>query len=434
MSDFDKTKKFLCPDCETPYEENVEGILVCPNCGRIESEAERTARFIAEAKRKLNEENTDFRSRSEFEKFAKEINDTAFERKERVKIAEGEFDSTATSAESGALLKHIKEERKKAQEAADERRAQELLLEEERVQREHDRRLAQEAKARLKEQILEGQMPFELLLDDGLVKMYFGRYPQERLTDERLTAILDEKINAGAFVRNEQGWFRLGENMYAAIPANPYDTNSYFDDGARVENGKYYYFKVQPIKWRVLAVRDDEALLLSDKVLSVKDFNADKRTGMWSESYLHDWLNTRFFARAFTPSEQKWIKLDRVDNTSTAHKLTKKFAGEDTEDTVFLLSHAEAIKRAMGFSIVTDKRDPERRAYPTDYARALGATCCTDEEYKGCTNWWLRSPGTTERSATSVEPSGKINLLFGVIQKMGVRAVVRVKPYVKDGQ
>ncbi|MDD4839751.1 MAG: DUF6273 domain-containing protein [Clostridia bacterium] len=423
-------KQILCPDCETPFEENEKGKFICPNCGREETEVEREARLIEEAKKRLDEESKNYKTRSEFEKFAREDNERAFERKERIKVKAGEFEETATSAESGVLLKQIKQRRKQAQDSADEKRLLELIAEEEQMQREHDRHLAHEARERAKALRLEGQMPFELIIDsDGLVKMKFGRYPQSVLSDENMISMLDEKMSAGSFVRNEQGWFKFGNIMYAAIPANPYDMSVKFDNGEPIQRSKFYYFRVEPILWRVLEVRDDEAVLLADKILANKDFNADKRTGKWNDSYIRDWLNTRFFARAFTLDEQKWLKHARLDNMTTSHKLTKEYCGENTEDTVFLLSHAEAVKRAMGFSIVSEKKDVERRAFPSDYAKAFGAMSSQEEDYAGHTNWWLRSPGTTERSASAVEPTGKINLLYGVTQKMGIRAAIRIRPF-----
>lgn len=418
----------LCPDCEIPYEENDGGALVCPECGREETASEKEARLVEMAQRKIVEEGTSYRERSEFEKHAKEYDEHSFEIPEKVKFKAGEFDETATSAESSALLSQIKKKQDKARAEEDEKSLRELILEEEKIQHEHDRHLAHEARERAKAQKLEEQMPFELLIDNGFVKMKFGRYPQSVVSDERMIAILDEKLKGREFVRNERGWFKFGNIMYSTIPAFPYDYECTFENGNKIETGKYYYFRVEPILWRVLDVRDDEAILLSDKVLTVKDFNADKRNGKWSDSYIRDWLNVRFSARAFTSDEQKWLKHDRLDNKTTAHKSTKRYVGEDTEDSVFLLSHAEAVRRLMGFSIVSDKKDPERRAHSSDYAKAMGAFCSHEEDFLDCSNWWLRSPGTTERSASAVEPTGKINLMYGVPQKMGVRMAIRIKP------
>ncbi|HKL93758.1 MAG TPA: DUF6273 domain-containing protein [Clostridia bacterium] len=427
MKSFDKQVK--CPDCEIPYEKNEEGIFVCPACGREETLLEREARHLEDTRREIEEEGKSYKERSEFEKHAKEYDEHSFEKPQRLKIKSEEFDETATSAESGALLVQIKKRQEEARAAEDEKRLIELVHDEEKIQHEHDRHLAHEARERAKAQKLEEQMPFELIIDnDGLVKMRFGRYPQSVVTDERMISILDEKLKESSFVKNERGWFKFGNIMYSAIPAFPYDQNSNFENGETIEAGKYYYFRVEPIFWRVLDVRDDEAVLLSDKVLTVKDYNADNRNGKWSDSYIRDWLNMSFFARAFTLDEQKWLKHDRLDNTTTAHKSTKAYVGENTEDSVFLLSHSEAVKRIMGFSIVSDKKDPERRAYPTDYAKAMGAVCSHAEDCEGYTNWWLRSPGTTERSASSVEPTGKISLLYGATLKMGVRAAIRIKP------
>jgi ribosomal protein S27AE len=424
-------KQNLCPKCGDPLLTNIEERLYCVSCGYIESQEQADKRLHEAAVLRIEEESRDYKARSEFEKFAKEREERAFERQQRVKFKPGEFERTATSAESGVLLGQIKRRLQEAKERKDEKTVLELLEEEERLQHEHDRHLAHEAREREKAQRLEAKMPFELIIDsDGLVKMKFGRFPQQVVSDKRMISLLDAKIRQSSLSKTERGWFKFGNVMYAAIPATPAE-KAVFDNGEIIEGAKFYYFRVDPVLWRVLDVRDDEALLLTDKVISVKDFNADQKTGKWAESYARDWLNVRFFNRAFTPEEQKWIKHERLDNKTTAHKTAKKFAGEDSQDSLFLLSHADAIKRAYGFSIVTEKRDPERRATATDYAKALGATTNADEENAAFTHWWLRSPGTTARSAACVEPNGKINLLFGVNQKLGIRAAIRIRPYIK---
>lgn len=428
MADFEN--KRICSECGAALSEDENGLLFCGSCGYKENEKEYKARLKIEAEQYLSEESTDYRLKSEFEKFTKETEEKAFERGKRVKVKPGEFEETATSQESGKLLIEIKRRQEVAKAKRDEKELKDLLLEEEKVRHEHDRHLAQEARERSKAKRLEAKMPFELIIDtDGFVKMSFGNFPQQLVADERMISVLDEKMLNVKFNRNEQGWFKFGNVTYSSVAAMPRD-NAKFSNDEKIEFGKFYYFKVQPILWRVIDVRDDEALLLSDKIIAVKDFNDDLKNGKWSDCYIRDYLNARFFTRAFTADERKWIKQDRLDNVITAHKHTKKFAGEDTEDAVFLLSHADAVKRIYGFSIVSDKRDPERRAEATDYARALGAAV-DNGEHEGFSSWWLRSPGSTEKSASSVEFSGRINLLMGVNQKLGIRPVIRIRPFLK---
>ena len=74
--------------------------------------------------------------------------------------------------------------------------------------------------------------------------------------------------------------------------------------------------------------------------------------------------------------------------------------GNNTQDKVFLLSHAEVGKYF--------KDDNARECAPTDYAIKQGAY--TNSSYKADGRatgwWWLRSPGNFQNYATSVTNDG----------------------------
>ena len=143
--------------------------------------------------------------------------------------------------------------------------------------------------------------------------------------------------------------------------------------------GETYYFKVEPIKWRILAKDDKTALILSENVLINKRF--DDSSNAYSTSEIRTWLNGEFYNLVFAETEKSLISTTRVDMGSS-----------NLMDKVFLLSEAQAANTSY-FS-----GNYQRKKITTDYARAMGAYMSTYTSYYGCGYWWLRSLGNTSCS------------------------------------
>lgn len=165
--------------------------------------------------------------------------------------------------------------------------------------------------------------------------------------------------------------------------------------GDIVTFGRYYqnYDELSPVKWRVLDVADDRALLLSDRALESKSFKVSslkaddvanflanlKKEMVWSASDLRRWLNGDFFDICFNQKEQSMI--------TTARHMSG--FGEETEDRIFLLSQDEVEKyfpepedRQTGITmhVIMEK-------YPGEYDLNKLAKK-TDQLIK---DWWLRT-------------------------------------------
>ncbi|MDE7329855.1 MAG: hypothetical protein K2N30_02000, partial [Clostridia bacterium] len=178
------------------------------------------------------------------------------------------------------------------------------------------------------------------------------------------------------------------------------DENDFFkgSDGEKYEvvcepgGYKVEYFKVEPVKWRILEERDGFALILSEDIIGVKDY------GVWAKyiiSNARDWLHDTFYKRAFTAGQKAIIQETKVDNSAeSTGDCNNPNACEDTLDFLFLLSRKEA-ERYLTVA--------ERAKRPTPYAEAASA-------YKNCGEWWLRSPaGRGKIYAQYVEGNGEID-------------------------
>jgi hypothetical protein len=88
------------------------------------------------------------------------------------------------------------------------------------------------------------------------------------------------------------------------------------------------------IAWRVLAVEDGKALLLSDMLLDYMDYSDNQTDVTWEISYIRKWLDNDFINSAFSSEEQNRIisvKLKTEDNEKY-----RTIGGNDTIDKIFL--------------------------------------------------------------------------------------------------
>jgi hypothetical protein len=120
----------------------------------------------------------------------------------------------------------------------------------------------------------------------------------------------------------------------------------------------------QPVKWRVLSVdASGNALLLADKNIEIKEYNATDADVTWETCTLRSFLNSYgpesnlceedyeaagFLTTAFNAMERSAIKTTSMANSDNPIYGTK--GGNDTEDKIFLLSLDEAMNPDYGFT------------------------------------------------------------------------------------
>ncbi len=194
------------------------------------------------------------------------------------------------------------------------------------------------------------------------------------------------------------------------------------ENGYEIKN--VYWFKYEPIKWRILKEENGEALLFSELIIDSKEYyhNMDEERiidgvviyqNNYEYSDMRKWLNSNFIGSAFNKSEQNIIKLTRVYNDYTTSQLqyNGKYFCDDTDDYVFLLSGADATNEEYGFlnSFYGSLTNTTRKKTATDYAKCQGIYVAS-QEYEGAvggSRWWLRSPDTHyDANQTMVDING----------------------------
>ena len=152
-------------------------------------------------------------------------------------------------------------------------------------------------------------------------------------------------------------------------------------------------FRAEPIKWRVLSVDGDDALLLADQCLDARAYHDEKDEKItWENCTLRKWLNEEFYNTVFTEEEKKAVKETTVVNEDSVWKDVdgeeyKVEGGNDTKDKVYLLSEKEASNSTYGFDTELGEESNTRQAKTSDYVKVNGG----NSECLYC-YWWLRSP------------------------------------------
>lgn len=174
--------------------------------------------------------------------------------------------------------------------------------------------------------------------------------------------------------------------------------------GDRIVLGSYaqdgQFCEAKPIEWRVLAVEDGKALVISEYGLDCKPYHSSHADVTWACCDLRGWLNGEFLDDAFDPSERAMIAEMTVRNPDNPKYESP--GGSDTRDKVFLLSIDEAYCYFAS--------DSERACRPTSYAFSNGVAI----NDSGACFWWLRSPGCSASWAavvSNINGNGTVNSL-----------------------
>ncbi len=267
----------------------------------------------------------------------------------------------------------------------------------------------------------------------------FGSYPQTKVTDEALLSQLDEIEKEWISYGYYSGTGTYGDGKmapddymkYCDITLNGEKYRAVFFDKYRSEYIHYsvtatvgssnmhqsrngylintvYYFKYEPLQWRVLdpktgmilceSIIDSQAynnyMLTNDQNTNIRYGDPDKTyfASNWENSSLRAWLNNDFLNTAFSKAQQSKIQsLER----ETISPWNSNFNSNPTTDKIALLSYQEALIPEYGLNTDCTAKDSARRKTATDYAKCQGIYCASyqdsDGNYGEAKPWMLRT-------------------------------------------
>ncbi len=269
-------------------------------------------------------------------------------------------------------------------------------------------------------------------LDDHY--LLFGTYPQSAVSESSVVSALNAQTG-GLPTESDSGswtsydyymdgsnatdfmWYKdisYGGEKYRGVYFTSYRKRNIPKSGvgyAQDENGyvlsTVYWFKYEPIKWKILSEEGGETFIFCDMIIDSQEFNTTGGNSSFEHnggvgyannyalSSVRKWLNQTFYQTAFSNLQKQLIVLATVDNSArSANPNNNQFgffsgvntyAGGQVEDRVFLLSVQEATNSDYGFSSSWSITDPARHKTCTDYSKSQGLDV-------GLMSWWLRSP------------------------------------------
>lgn len=259
--------------------------------------------------------------------------------------------------------------------------------------------------------------------------VYFGSYPQTKVSDKTLLNTLNAKAGElpteeNSYLWNSYGYYINGSvkdymwyideevdgSKYRGVYFTSYrprhcvqgsdkdyssqKLNEYFESTA-------YWFKYEVVRWRVLTEIGNRAFLMCNIAIDAQQYYNDYNTtrlidgktvyvNNYAESHIRKWLNETFYNTAFNDLQKAIIGMTSVDNSARSanpfnnatqwNKGENEYACENTLDKIFLLSEYEVTNSAYGFT--------GSALMSSDYAKSQGCY----REYNDSCRWWLRSP------------------------------------------
>lgn len=279
--------------------------------------------------------------------------------------------------------------------------------------------------------------------------IYFGHWPQTLERDENVVAKLNEMAGTPPLPRDNANpynweshegttymWQKIviyNGTKYLGVQMNDYRASgidALYD--IITENGYYtfnvYWFKYEPIKWRILTTNENSAFIMSDIALDFFSMQPNRKseirdglfasynnsTGVpdgtyannWEYSFIRSWLNETFYNEVFNDLQKEIIQTTHLDNSARScnpdeypkyygygeNAGKNKYADQckDTDDKIFLLSLQDVTTTAYGFNKDVLAEDPARNLQASDFAKFHGVSMGNTQ--KDYVTWYTRSP------------------------------------------
>ena len=275
----------------------------------------------------------------------------------------------------------------------------------------------------------------------------YGNYPQSRETNSSVISTLNAKAgsistwNSYGYYSGTGSWndgqmtakdymkykdVVVGGVKYRGVyfsSYRPYLTGYRNSDGTYQDDngyytGKSYWFRYEPLTWRVLD--SSTGLVLCENIIDSQAYNnyilysSNEYYGNASKTYyannyyyssIRKWLNDDFYNTTFTDTQKKNIETTHLNNNCYGSSYPQ-YNAPASDDKVFLLSYDEERNSSYGFSSSAATYDTARRAQGTDYAKCQGLWVSTSSSYYGNSWWRLRSPSNSSSRACGVSDGG----------------------------
>lgn len=253
----------------------------------------------------------------------------------------------------------------------------------------------------------------EPIIEGNPNRVIYGMYPQSHVSDTALIETLNQlpqtSYNGYTYFNHE---YYLNKTSILARDLNTHDLLSIreFDDGYEFEEDEQYWFKVEPLSWKIIKQTSNTYTLLSEELLDVQRYYrnsviriVDEET-IYSNNYeysdIRKWLNNSFVNNAFA-FDKNHLTIMEIDNSKdTTATPDSGFDCENTYDYVTILSYGE-----LDLLEVKD-----RQIKTTDFVRVCGANYSVNENNLFSGYYWTRSPIESEEEDKNGTAASRCNM------------------------
>jgi hypothetical protein len=169
-------------------------------------------------------------------------------------------------------------------------------------------------------------------------------------------------------------------------------------------NDKINFGKYQ---WRVLDIKDNAALIITDKIIEQRSYHNKYVEITWAESSLREYLNNEFY-NTFSKEEQE--RIIPVTNKNPDNPWYETKGGEDTEDKIFIPSLEELACKYFGDSSSLLYNPGKNQRYWYERKDPNNEKRIALDKEKNFWWYWIRTPGRNSRKAVYVFPDGNIGI------------------------
>ena len=150
--------------------------------------------------------------------------------------------------------------------------------------------------------------------------------------------------------------------------------------------GRVTFYVEEDIVWRIIAIKGDKALVISDAVKMDAPFSEDGEV-TWEDSYVRQWLNNEFYYTAFTEDERELILDSEITTINSQNDQDETLL---TDDYLFCLSveEVEQYIPSPGYRNLTRIRDKRKAMDGIHYDDVFGQGWWLRTTSYGATNYW----------------------------------------------
>ena len=262
----------------------------------------------------------------------------------------------------------------------------------------------------------------------------FGTYPQREVVTHEMLNDKSFYLKEGEYILDDDLHKKLDEKVNKNGGEIELDGEKYYADYKKIKTlgVDFHYFKIEPIKWRVLEDANGKKTLISDIVLDNCEFAYGEKECTWQESAVIKWLNEdynsikSFYTRAFNEKEKSKILTKTFDSDNMKNNyyfgtsclmdkdiknsLNYEYTGEVK---VYILSEEDMFygekAKVYGFDPSDGVADVNRRFNTTAYARHNGTWFSRkDDDNFGNAFYMTRTNGYDRKNIVYVGETGSI--------------------------